>query len=225
MVSSFSVTFPYKISPNFFQILLYLLYCVVVVSCEEIYENSTKICTTCTCSKSDDAQVLTLNCTDRSLTHMWASWPPHNTTIRATFTRNNFTSLQKLPPTDASVEVVFSNCNIQYLYPGVFESTINLMYLDLSYNQLTAGDISSDNFRGPYSGTDPESIALEHLNLAYNKIHTLYKNVFQFLPKLKRLNLEGNDFVVLDVQTQAALGKVPGLLVGISERFIGAVLN
>jgi hypothetical protein len=49
--------------------------------------------------------------------------------------------------------------------------------------------------------------------------------VFLFFPKLKRLNLEGNDFVVLDVQTQAALGKVPGLLVGISERFIGAVLN
>lgn len=56
-----------------------------------------------------------------------------------------------------------------------------------------------------------EPIGLEHLNLAYNQIHTLKFNLFEHTPNLKRLNLEGNDFVVLDVHTQIALSSISKL--------------
>ena len=86
--------------------------------------------------------------------------------------------------------------------------------MDLSYNLLVSEEVTSDKFRGPIKDSRSQPIGIEDLNLAYNQIHSLNKDVFEFLPNLTRLNLEGNDFRVLDAHTQLALANVPGLTVG-----------
>lgn len=68
-------------------------------------------------------------------------------------------------------------------------------------------------FKGPYNNTIYEPLALQHLDLSYNKIHSLQKDVFEHLPFLEVLNLEGNHFRVLDIVTQLALSSVPTLRV------------
>lgn len=144
---------------------------------------------------------------------MLASWPPHNTSIKASFAYNNLGHIQKLPETNAVVEVILSHCNIVELYPEPFETTINIKFLDLSYNLLQSEQITAETFKGPYNDSKPLSIALEELDLSYNKIHSLQNGVFKFAPKLKRLNLRGNDFVVLDIHTQLALTSLQRLTV------------
>ncbi|XP_063903896.1 uncharacterized protein LOC135123299 [Zophobas morio] len=187
----------------FFHLFFYFL----VTSAEETYENSTEICQRCSCN---DAQIFELDCSNESLTLMLANWPTQKP-IKATFTGNNFTKLEKLPPTESSVEIVLSKCNIQYLDPAVFDTATKTKLVDLSYNLLVSEEVTSDKFRGPIKDNRPQPIGIEDLNLAYNKIHSLNKDVFEFLPNLTRLNLEGNDFRVLDAHTQLALANVPGL--------------
>lgn len=55
------------------------------------------------------------------------------------------------------------------------------------------------------------SLPLTGLDLAYNKIHTLKPNAFKLLPNLQELNLEGNDFRVLDIVTQGVLDSLDKL--------------
>jgi hypothetical protein len=167
------------------------------------------LCQTCTCTTSDDAHTLTTNCTNRGLHHVPGEWPGKNvTTIRAMFSGNDIPTLEPLALTDAVVEIVLSNCNIQYLRPELFAATKNIKFADLSHNLLLAEEISADKFKGPYNSTSYEPIAIEHLNLAYNKIHSLGKNVFEHMPNLKILNLEGNDFRVIDIHTQLAISSI-----------------
>jgi hypothetical protein len=167
------------------------------------------LCQTCTCTTSDDAHTLTTNCTNRGLHHVPGEWPGKNvTTIRAMFSGNDIPTLEPLALTDAVVEIVLSNCHIQYLRPELFAATKNIKFADLSHNLLLAEEISADKFKGPYNSTSYEPIAIEHLNLAYNKIHSLGKNVFEHMPNLKILNLEGNDFRVIDIHTQLAISSI-----------------
>lgn len=82
------------------------------------------------------------------------------------------------------------------------------------------GDIlSADVFKGPYNATEFEPIPLEYLNLAYNQIHSLHKNIFEHTPHLKHLNLEGNDFRVLDDMTALAFTLIPQLKVRIYAKY------
>ncbi|XP_063903902.1 leucine-rich repeat-containing protein 70-like isoform X1 [Zophobas morio] len=188
-------------------LFLHLLFYMASTSAEETYENSTNICQRCSCN---DAQIFELDCSNQSLTLMLANWPTQKP-IRATFTGNNFTKLEKLPPTESSVEIVLSKCNIQSLDPAVFNTATKTKLVDLSYNLLVSEEVTSDKFRGPIKDSRSQPIGIEDLNLAYNQIHSLNKDVFEFLPNLTRLNLEGNDFRVLDAHTQLALANVPGL--------------
>ncbi|XP_064213639.1 leucine-rich repeat neuronal protein 1-like [Tribolium castaneum] len=190
-----------------------LFFCLfwLSVTADEIYENSTNVCTKCSCGYSDNGQTLTLDCSKKNFIHMLAAWPPHNATIKASFAYNYLGHLQKLPPTEAVVEIILSNCNLKVLEPGPFDTTVNIKFLDLSHNLLTSEQLSAGVFKGPYNGAKPTEIALEELDLSYNQIHSLHNNVFKFAPHLKRLNLKGNDFVLLDIQTQLALTSLRSL--------------
>lgn len=53
------------------------------------------------------------------------------------FSYNNITRLGQLPGTFAKLWISLDHSAIEYLDPGVFESTVNVTYVDLSYNQLT----------------------------------------------------------------------------------------
>lgn len=79
--------------------------------------------------------------------------------------------------------------------------------------KFTGDVLSADVFKGPYNSTSFEPIPLEYLNLAYNKIHSLHKNVFEHTPNLKYLNLEGNGFRVIDDMTAEAFALVPEIKV------------
>lgn len=105
---------------------------------EEKYENSANICTTrCECVRTINNQTLTMNCDNRDIRHSLSNWPIHNDTIIATFSYNNITTLGTLPFSRATIEVVFSHCNIKYLTPGLFENVQNIEFVDFSYNLLT----------------------------------------------------------------------------------------
>lgn len=122
-------------------------------------------------------------------------------------------TLEPIPATNATVEIILSQCNIQYLRPKLFADAKNVKFVDLSHNLLKAEEVSSEKFQGPYSENTFAPIATEHLDLSYNQIHSLEKNVFEHMPNLKYLNLEGNDFTVLDIHTQLAISSIRQLQV------------
>ncbi|KAJ3647145.1 hypothetical protein Zmor_024679 [Zophobas morio] len=187
-----------------------LLFCYISIANGE---DPDSICNSCSCSTSDNAQVMNINCVNRKLQHVGGYWDVKNETkfVKISFAGNDMPTLEAMPQTDAVVEIVLTKCNIRYLRPSLFADTPNVKFVDLSHNDLPAEEISSDKFRGPYNSTFYEPIALEHLDLSYNKIHTLLNKVFEHMPNLKILNLEGNDFKVLDIQTQLALSSIRGL--------------
>lgn len=70
--------------------------------------------------------------------HTIANWPtPDLDRLIAVFSYNKLTTLETMPGSNASdIKLVFSHCEIRYLTSGLFESTVNIKYLDLSYNYL-----------------------------------------------------------------------------------------
>lgn len=63
-----------------------------------------------------------------------------------------------------------------------------------------------------------EPIQLRHLNLAYNQIHSLQKDVFEHTPYLEVLILEGNQLRVIDQVTQIAISSLNQLQVKFSRK-------
>lgn len=131
----------------------------------------------------------------------------------ASFGSNNITTLAALPGTTSILRVSFDRSGIEHLEPGIFESTVNVTYVDFSYNFLTAAELAPDVFKGPYDNNLYEPIKLRVLNLAYNQIHSLQKDVFEHTPYLEELNLEGNQFRVIDQVTQLAISDLGNLRV------------
>lgn len=69
--------------------------------------------------------------------HTIANWPEHPKRLMATFRNNSIVTLEKMPGTGAEdIKLIFSNCGIKYLETGLFESAVNIKFLDLSYNYL-----------------------------------------------------------------------------------------
>lgn len=79
---------------------------------------------------------------------------------------------------------------------------------------VVAEQLSPDIFKGPYKDTEFETIGLLHLDLSYNQIHTLQKDIFEHTPYLEVLNLEGNALRVIDHLTCLALAEVQDMKVG-----------
>uniref|UniRef100_V5I8Y4 Leucine-rich repeat-containing protein 70 n=1 Tax=Anoplophora glabripennis TaxID=217634 RepID=V5I8Y4_ANOGL len=191
-----------------FIVIYTFLICSILA--DEIYENSKDICERCKCRDEDE---FLLDCTDQGFKYILANWPAHNKTLVATFSYNNITTLEILPPTNQTVRLVFDHCNIKYLDPGAFKEVKNVEFIDLSYNLLTTEEIDGEDFKGPYNKSVYCPIAVKHLNLAYNQIHSLPRKFFESMPYLEELNLAGNDFVTLDPNTQMALATLPNLRV------------
>ncbi|XP_056640386.1 leucine-rich repeat-containing protein 70 [Diorhabda sublineata] len=187
---------------NYIWILLLFVY---PATSDEVYQNSSHICDQCLCEDEDE---FIMDCSRQQFEHVLANWPPHNKTLVATFSYNNISTLEKLPISTQKAKLVFDHCNIKYLDSGLFSNMKNVEYIDLSYNLLTTEEIGGDDFRGPYNDKRFRPIAVKYLNLAYNQIHSLPVKFFENMPDLEELNLQGNDFKVLDPTTQVALGSL-----------------
>ncbi|CAH0564093.1 unnamed protein product [Brassicogethes aeneus] len=179
----------------------------------ETYENSKTVCQKCVCTQNDPT--FSINCNEKGLNHVLANWPKmadSTKAITASFSKNSIDTLEKLPGTDKVVEVVFTYCNIQKVNPEVFTNVPKIKYVDLSHNKITSEELSPEDFRGTYVNDTWQPLDLLTLNLAYNEIHMLQNNIFEFLPKLEELNLKGNNFRVLDEATQLAIDSLKNLL-------------
>lgn len=155
-----------------------------------------------------------MDCSERHITKTLANWPDEKAKIEAIFTNNQINRLDALPSSGAtSLKVVYDHCGIHELGPGLFESCVNIEYVDLSHNEIPSEQLTSDVFKGPYNETIFEPIGLRHLNLAYNKLHTFSKNIFEHTPYLEVLILEGNGFEVVDIPTTLAIGNLRNLKV------------
>lgn len=181
---------------------------LTIVLGEEIYENSTNICERCKCLRG---RQFVLDCSDSGIHNTIAEWPEHDTSLVATFSNNNIGNLEVLPHSDKVTDLIFSHCNIKSLDNGVFKAVRNIQLIDLSYNDLVTEGISPEKFKGPYNNTVYEPLGLTQLNLAYNRIHSLPHKIFEHLADLRQLNLEGNQFKVLDPPTQMALSTLSNL--------------
>ncbi|XP_066140178.1 leucine-rich repeat-containing protein 70-like [Euwallacea fornicatus] len=191
-----------------FRILAVLSASLLTARAEETFTNSANLCTTCHCTQTE---VFYLECQNREFKHTIANWPNHTTSLIASFSYNNMTHLEQLPDSDLAQKIILSHCGIETIATGAFEPVKNLLFLDLSYNRLTTEELPPETFKGPYNQSVYEPLALEDLNLAYNQIHSLPHNLFEHVAQLKQLNLEGNDFKVLDQSTQYALSSLAEL--------------
>ncbi|KAF2903403.1 hypothetical protein ILUMI_02781 [Ignelater luminosus] len=184
---------------------------IQLVLAEDVFENSTDLCSKrCRCNLDDDT--LRIDCVDTQMKHTIANWPDHPKNLMATFSHNEITTLETMPGSDAEdIKLVFSYCGIKYLETGLFQSCINIRFLDISHNLLESEQLSSDVFKGPYNNSLYQPIALEYLDLSYNQIHSLQKKVFEHTPNLKYLNLEGNALRVVDHVSCLALSRATQL--------------
>lgn len=95
------------------------------------------ICLRCDCSYSNNNKTLNLNCAHRSFKHV-GDWPevlPDELVV--SFSYNNISRLMQLPGTFAKLMISLDHSGIEYLETGIFESTVNVTYVDFSYNLLT----------------------------------------------------------------------------------------
>lgn len=175
---------------------------------EETFENSTNLCQRCRCITGPQ---FVLDCQSQNFHHTIANWPEHNTSLIATFSYNNISNLEILPDSDLVTELIFDHCGIKSLDNGVFKTVKYVKFIDLSYNSLTTEEISPEKFKGPYNDSVYEPLLITHLDLSYNKIHSLPHKIFEHLVTLRELNLEGNKFKVLDPPTQMALSGLRNL--------------
>nr|CAI5845914.1 unnamed protein product [Callosobruchus analis] len=190
---------------NIFQILLSTIYLCLA---EEVYQNSSHICNTCSCKNEDE---FVMECVNKGFQHILAEWPAHEKTLVAVLSHNNISTLGRLPFSNHTVKLMLDHCNIKYLDPGILANVVNVELVDLSYNLLTTEEIDGVDFKGPYVNNKYFPTALKYLNLAYNVIHSLPIMLFESMPDLEDLNLEGNGFSVLDMNTQAALSSLSKL--------------
>lgn len=194
------------------KVFLIFLFVLHRINNEKIkYEDITTLCSEkCECKWSKNN--FFINCTDASVHYVLNNWPENKTKITGIFSKNDILRLEKFPSSKAEIELTFDHSNIKELGSGLFEDCINTKYVDLSHNYLTSEQLHSDVFKGPYNEEKFEPIGITHLNLGYNKIHSLKKNLFEHMPHLEVLNLEGNDFTVLDIQSALSIGSNVNLI-------------
>ncbi|CAH2101947.1 unnamed protein product [Euphydryas editha] len=186
-----------------------------VVNCEDattvppkvIHWNETGICRKCVCK---DAKV---NCYDESLDKFfskeeWTNLKEFKPTI-VDLSENpitNVTVLAELP-----VKVLnLSRCSIESIENASFKDLQQMEVLDLSHNKLTTDKLSPHAFEGRYSPEEYEPLAsMRTLNLAYNDLHSLNQDLFEHLPELTELNLNGNPLTTIDYATLIAISSLP----------------
>ncbi|CAH2101948.1 unnamed protein product [Euphydryas editha] len=176
-----------------------------------IHWNETGICRKCICK---DAKV---NCFDKSVDKFfskeeWTNLKEFKPTI-VDLSENpiiEVTALAELP-----VKVLnLSRCSIESIERASFKDLQQMEVLDLSYNKLTYVNLSPHAFEGRYSSEKYEPLAsMRTLNLEYNDLHSLNQDLFEHLPELTELNLNGNPLTTIDLVTLIAISSLPMLKV------------
>lgn len=99
------------------------------------FQNSSHICQKCECKSTEDT--FYLNCTDKQMKHTLANWPDNSKNLIASFSYNAIRRLAKMPGSGANrIKLAYDHCNINELDSGLFESSVNVVYVDLSYNSI-----------------------------------------------------------------------------------------
>lgn len=122
-----------RVRTAFLKVLIILLLALASCLCEE----TSSLCSRCDCSYTNGNRTLNLNCAQRGFRQI-EDWPeelPEEVVVSFSF--NNITTLTQLPGTYSKLLISLDHSGIQFLDPGIFESTVNVTYVDLSYNQLT----------------------------------------------------------------------------------------
>lgn len=117
--------------------LLVFITLLVLVNCEEQYQDSSEICTKCDCKTITNT--FYMNCSGRNVRNTLANWPKLDGSIKllvVTFNNNTINRLKRMPGIGVQLKLAYDHCGIKEIDSDLFESCSNVTYLDLSYNNL-----------------------------------------------------------------------------------------
>ncbi|XP_046617558.1 leucine-rich repeat neuronal protein 1-like [Neodiprion virginianus] len=158
------------------------------------------MCQVCTCTDG------IVNCSSRNLEDHFEddNWPTEPL-LEVSFAKNSFVHVRAFPKVSVNRLILREN-SINTIDEGAFLELRNLTELDLSHNQLTTPLLGPHVFRGRFSPVAYEPLPkMKVLNLAYNALHSLHRDLFEHLGSLTVLSLEGNPFENIDDPTVDAL--------------------
>ncbi|KAB7501334.1 Keratocan [Armadillidium nasatum] len=168
--------------------------------------NKTSLCSRCACLT---LKPFTADCNDSDLKEIPEIWKDLNVPWRLSLNGNSLEEITVFPPLNNLTALSFRYKF--YIADNAFLNLTRLVSLDLSHNNLTAESFHSDTFNGPYADKMPNPIPLEELDLSFNQIKRLPKDVFHHLKNLKYLKLSHNDFMDLSTTTAQALSEIQTL--------------
>lgn len=157
----------------------------------------TKICSICDCAN------LVIDCTNAKLeaslqAEAWKEIIDQNVTYEeAKFDNNHIGHVTRFPSIPLLKLSLRKNVIVK-IDDKAFKNLTNLIYLDLSYNELTTENLGPNVFEGNYSPDGFEPLYIEVLDLSYNELHSLHQDLFEHLPKIKRLFLQWNPLKIID---------------------------
>ncbi|XP_047345545.1 leucine-rich repeat neuronal protein 2-like isoform X1 [Vespa velutina] len=214
--------------------LLFSIFVLSVVNCQSDvkqlpdivspnYKNSTEIqqnlntsvilpttlqnlCTICSCGLNF------VNCTQRNLNNTFedAQWPKQPI-VEISFRKNKLVHIKPFPSVVIERLILRQN-QITRIDNSAFKKIINLTELDLSHNELTTENLKPQVFEGRFSPEAYEPLSkLIKLNLANNALHALDQDLFEHVPSLKVLILNGNPLKMVEGHTTLAINSLPYL--------------
>lgn len=172
------------------------------------------ICKTCKC----DAQNALIDCSAQKLNvtfpaELWAPIAATGTNkTRVTFAGNGIQTVTAFPRLNIT-HLDLSDNRIAVILPNAFRNlSATLVELDLSANLLTYQSLRPDAFIGKYAPDAYEPLReLRILRLAHNRLHELDQDLFEHLPALETLTLNGNSFRTIGYGANVAISRVPYL--------------
>lgn len=198
------------------------------------YESADGICDKCNCTTMEGlledverGRSFSLDCSMKNLQHLFAKWPEelgdNQTSVELIYimSMNKLTTLQQFPTTDAVLLFTCRHCGISSIAANAFIDSPNILTLDLAYNELESSALFAEIFKGPEKDEIYAPIALQKLDLSYNKLTTLDKLIFEHTPNLKFLDLSYNALQIVDESTQWALRSLSNLeILDMSHAFL-----
>ena len=155
----------------------------------------------CSCILGNFSELM-INCSNENLSVVHISYPSN--VKHLSWAHNNLYNINKGSFTglaDTVAAIHLNNNNLQHLQPGVFESLINMIYLNLSENFLK--EIEAEMFRG--------LAHLTWLDLSSNVLKAIQPGVFGRIQKLRWLILENNKLKEIQPGVFKGLGNLSQL--------------
>lgn len=187
-----------------------------------------------TLENGENGRLFTLDCSMKSHEKLFANWPEemganHTGRLIRFYQRrslliaflpftgmelvyimslSNIKQLPLLPPSDALILFTCRHCKIKSIVSHAFIDTPNIVFIDLSFNEIMSEEMFPEIFRGPDSDLEYSPIMLEVLDLSHNHISYFEKIIFEHTPNLKKLDVSYNPFNQFDSQTEKALASL-----------------